>query len=86
MTVHVAVRREGHVTDAASKGPFPGVDQHVAIQRTGGAEGLGADAAGVRMIGRIVLPNVDGECVLRVQLFRANGTDPLASQIILLNS
>ena len=37
------------------------------------------------MIGRIVLPNVDRESVLRVHLFGTNRTDPLACQIILLN-
>lgn len=45
--VHVAVGGERLATDVALVGPLAAVDQHVSVERGGGAQALAADAAGV---------------------------------------
>lgn len=83
VAMHVAVGGESHRADSTLERTLAAVDEHVTVERAGRAERLAADAARVGMVGRVVLPDVHGERVLRVEPGVADGTFPLAGRVVL---
>lgn len=58
----------------------------MSVKRTRRTQSLATDRTGMRVISRVVLPNVNRECVLISLIFITNRTDPVSvsSRVILI--